>query len=160
MTEFPFVTWACKYALVVGSLAIERERVIYHATHFCPPWVIATVRRPHVSLLDMRHPIGVASRRSSLSHFPLRRLLDNSIRDSLHLASFRVAKTCVASSTGNPSKVTGHANRSFMTSNPNLDPYRLHSDVPSNPDSPQKGGAYLSDQHTLHIKTGPGALSA
>jgi hypothetical protein len=31
----------------------------------------------------------------------------------------------------------------FMTSNPNLDPYRLHSDAPSNPDSPRKGAAYL-----------------
>jgi hypothetical protein len=30
----------------------------------------------------MRHPIGVASRRSSPSHSPVHRLLDNSIRDA------------------------------------------------------------------------------
>ena len=38
MAEFPLVTWACKYALVLGPLAIGRVRVIYHLTHFCPRW--------------------------------------------------------------------------------------------------------------------------
>ena len=75
---------------VVGSLAIERARVIYHATHFWSSLVIATVRRPHVLLLDMRHPIGVASRRSSLFH-------SQSVPSStVRYATFRVAQTCVA----------------------------------------------------------------
>lgn len=94
MTEFSSVTWACKYALVVGSLAIERVRVIYRLP------ISVLVGHSHrqassCSLLDMRHPIGVASRRSSLLQLPVPRLLDSSICDSLFIFSFRVARTLI-----------------------------------------------------------------
>ena len=126
MTEFSYVTWACKYALVVGSLAIERVRVIY----LLPISVLVGHSHRQASscfLLDMRHPIGVASRRSSLSHpLPVPRLLgqfdmrvSSSLSGSLkHVLPHRGFLP--------PSKVTGHANRSFTASNPNLDPYRLY----------------------------------
>jgi hypothetical protein len=45
MTDFSFVTWACKYALVGTELWVTCVRVIYHAQSGL---FTATVRRPHV----------------------------------------------------------------------------------------------------------------
>ena len=96
---------------------------------------------------NMRHPIGVASRRSSLphSHSQSIPLPDNSIGDPLHLSgSLKHVLLILITGFLPSSKVTRlTAIDLFTTSNPNLDPYRLHSDAPSNPDSPRKGALTL-----------------
>jgi hypothetical protein len=79
----------------------------------------------------MRQTIGVASRRSSLSHSLCVPSLDNSIRDHLHLSG---SLTHVLLYHTLQSQVT--LIDLFPTSNPNLDPYLLHSDAPSNRDLP------------------------